>query len=118
MGKGGYLGGSTVLRVFPKLSGRKGPKKGALDSWIDEARHSDVQMPDGVRLNPMEGAKRTEKEKNKKKCEKGKRRKKKSGKSSKVQKKVNAKDPVGRKPNEALPEYADLVKALREKYAK
>lgn len=116
MGKGGYLGGSTVIRAFGKLSGRKGPRKGALDAWVEEARDTSIALPDDIRLRPISSPVRTEQDRAKKKFAKGKKK----STAKRVTKKSNhvVSKSDERKPNEPLPEYADLVKALREKYQK
>ncbi|MDG1338537.1 MAG: hypothetical protein P8P66_00865 [Paracoccaceae bacterium] len=117
MGKGGYLGGSTVVRAFPKLSGRKRPKKGAVDTWVAEAKASGIPIPDGIRLNPINGAQPSEKKKNENAI-KGKKKKKQVGSGGKTKPIAKGRKPVTRKPNEPLPEFAVLVEALREKYSK
>jgi hypothetical protein len=116
VGKGGYLGGSTVIRAFGKLSGRKGPLKGALDAWVEEARDSSIPLPDGVRLRPLNSPVKAEKNKAKNKLTEGKKK----NAANAIAKKSGhlASTSNEQKPNEPLPDYAELVKALREKYEK
>ncbi|MBY6200533.1 hypothetical protein KUV65_04105 [Maritalea mobilis] len=64
-------------------------------------------MPEGIRLQPI-GPVKSGEGASKKKFVKQKNKKLKS----------KAKKSAKRRPNEPLPEYADLVQALREKYAK
>ena len=111
MGKGGYLGGSTIIRTSPKLSGRKAPKKGAIDAWIEDAAASGVKLPEDIQLAPVARFQSPkEKEKQKKFATKKKRRSAKKAAKGKL--------PAIRQVNEPLPEYAELVYALRAKYSK
>jgi hypothetical protein len=118
VGKGGYHGGSTIIRTRPKLSGRKNPKKGALDSWVAGANEAAINLPDDIRLKPIGDARPEGKVRKKKAQGTKKTRKKKRAKTAKADRKLDDSKVATRKPNEPLPEYAELVKALREKYSK
>jgi len=106
--KGGYLGGSTTFRTNPELSGRKNPKKGALDSWVKEAQQGGVPLPEDIRLKPLGSDIPNGVKKIKKKKPKNTRRETKSETEKSAQ---GASD-------DQLPDYEDLLKALREKYSK
>ena len=119
MGKGGYHGGSTIIRTRPKLSGRKNPQKGALDSWVAGAEEAAVAIPDDIRLKPIGDARAEGKASKKKKAKwLKKKRKKQREKAAKADEKLHVSKVTTRKPNEPLPENAELVNALREKYSK
>ncbi|MBR9766258.1 MAG: hypothetical protein GYB53_22770 [Rhodobacteraceae bacterium] len=110
MGKGSYSGGSTIIRTQPKLSGRKGPKKGAVDAWAEDAAASGLDVPDGLSLLPIQRFHpKKKKEKHKKAASK---------KAGRASKKSTRTECSNREPNEPFPEYADLVNALRAKYSK
>ena len=90
MGKGGYRGGSTIIRTRPKLSGRKNPKKGALESWVAGAKEAVVTMPDDIRLKPISDARPEGKASKKKKAKEAKKPgKKQRAKAAKADRKLH-----------------------------
>jgi hypothetical protein len=120
MGKGGYLGGSTIIRAFPKLSGRQ-PKKGAIESWVKDARENEIALPDDMQA-ALRATKTEDENGSKKRGNTGRRSSKKrvraSGSKAKKRSKAQKKKVAKPMPNEPLPEFSDLVNALREKYSK
>lgn len=116
MGKGGYLGGSTIIRAFPKLS-RRQPKKGAIESWVKDARENHLELPEDMQAALLAAKVEEDKRGNKAKRTKNKRVKAFSPRAKKGQM-ARKKTVAKRLPNEPLPEFAALVDALREKYSK
>ena len=99
-----------IVRTQPKLSGRKGPKKGAVDAWAEDAAASGMDVPDGLRLLPIQRFHPKKKKQKHKKLS--------SKKARGASQKNTTTESSNRELNEPLPEYADLVNALRAKYSK
>lgn len=66
MRRGNYLGGSTIIRARPKLTGRKVPHKGAIHAWTEDAAASGFAIPDGITLLPIQTSQNPNYDKSKK----------------------------------------------------